>query len=258
MSTTNRPSRAHSDVVQAALGTPDVSLFSFAPIPILIEDWSLVFEALCALQDDGIHDIDQYFDERPEAVGELRKLHRFVDANEAAIRLFEAASREDFLERAKMLLPANRGSNSAVYRAMFKRQSACQGERMLVTLSGKKVPIIWRCSLPAELDGYRRLYFYAFDITEQKENNDRLQALRSEMARSSRVSLFGELAASILHEISQPLSGARTSSDAALRWLARETPEIDEAAAAIRDASRWAKDATEICRKIRGFLGKAP
>ncbi|MFM0502339.1 PAS domain-containing sensor histidine kinase [Paraburkholderia caffeinilytica] len=203
-------------------------------------------------------DIDRYFDEHPDAVGELRKLHRFVDANDAAVRLFEADSKEHFMAKASDMLPANRNSNSAVYRAMFKRGTACQGERTLVTFSGRKVPIVWRCSLPNDLEGYRRLFFYAFDVTEQKENRDRLEALRAEMARSSRVSLFGELAASILHEISQPLSGVRTSSDAALRWLERDTPEIAEAVRAIRDASRWAKDATEICRKMRGFLGKVP
>jgi two-component system, LuxR family, sensor kinase FixL len=260
MSTTHTghsPQAPAGDVAASAQAT-QVDLFSTAPIPILLEDWSQVYEAVLELQRSGIADIDRYFDEHPEAVQQLRTLHRFVDVNDAAVRLFEAESKDHFMAKARQLLPADRTSNSSVYRAMYKRESACQGERTLVTFSGRTVPIIWRCSLPGDLDGYRRLCFYAFDITVQKENADRLEALRAEMARSSRVSLFGELAASILHEVSQPLSGVKTSSAAALRWLERDAPEVAEAKQAIRDAGRWAGDATEICRKIRGFLGKVP
>jgi len=260
MSTTHRTQLSHAPHADVAApgDLAQVNLFAAAPIPILLEDWSQVFEALRALQQSGVTDIDRYFDETPDAVSDLRKLHRFVDANDAAVHLFEAESKDHFMAKARELLPANRDSNSAVYRAMFNRETACQGERTLVTFSGRKVPIVWRCSLPRDLEGYRHLFFYAFDVTEQKENRDRLEALRAEMARSSRVSLFGELAASILHEVSQPLSGVRTSSDAALRWLERATPEVAEAVRAIRDASHWASDATEICRKMRNFLGKVP
>ncbi|MCC8402722.1 sensor histidine kinase [Paraburkholderia sp. MMS20-SJTN17] len=242
----------------ASASLAESELFLSAPIPILIEDWSRVYRAIKSLQSIGISDIDQYFDERPEAVAELRALHSFVAANDAVVNLFEAGSMERFMERAKMLLPADRTSNSAVFRAMFENRPTCQGERTLITFTGRTVPIVWRCSLPKNEEGYRRLCFYAFDVTEQKENSDRLEAMRTEMARASRVSLFGEVSASILHEISQPLSATRASADASLRWLTRDRPDVHEAAAAIRDAARWARDATEICRRIRGFLGKVP
>jgi hypothetical protein len=145
-----------------------------------------------------------------------------------------------------------------VLRAIYDARPACQGERTLLTFKGRSVPIVWRCSLPKHEDGYRRLHFYAFDVTEQKEHSDRLDALRAEAARAARVSLFGEMSASILHEVSQPLSAVGSSAEAALRWLARDEPDIGEATAAIARAARWARDATEICRKIRGFIAKAP
>lgn len=233
-------------------------LFMSAPIPILIEDWSRVYRAVQELRSAGIGDIDRYFDEYPQAVANLRALHAFVAANDAVVSLFEAESHEHFLNQAEILLPADRLSNSAVLRAIYENRAACQGERTLVTLKGRRVPIVWRCSLPKHEDGYRRLHFYAFDVTEQKENGDRLDALRAEAARAARVSLFGEMSASILHEVSQPLSAASSAAEAALRWLARDEPDIAEASAAMAQAARWARDATEICRKIRGFIGKAP
>ncbi|PRY06164.1 sensor histidine kinase [Paraburkholderia sp. BL25I1N1] len=258
---TTRPLPAH-DVTRSDHPEPvrpaEDNLFLSAPIPILIEDWSRIYRAIKNLQASGITSIDSYFDEHPEAVSQLRALHSFVDANDAVVSLFEAQSRDQFFERVKVLLPADRISNSAVFRAMFENKTACQGERTLITFAGRAVPIVWRCSLPEDEEGYRRLHFYAFDVTEQKENSDRLEAMRAEMARASRVSLFGEVSASILHEISQPLSATRASADASLRWLTRDPPDVGEAVAAIRDAARWARDASEICRKIRGFVGKVP
>jgi two-component system, LuxR family, sensor kinase FixL len=233
-------------------------LFLSAPIPIMVEDWYHVYLAIQAIREQGVTNLDDYFDANPGAIEELRGLHSFVEANHAVLELFEASSKEVFFDSARKLLPANRESNIVVYRAMLDGSSACQGERTLVTFKGKEVPIVWRCSLPRDAEGYRRLCFYAFDVTEQKENNDRLQALRAEMARAARVSLFGELSASILHEITQPLSAASTYADAAARWLTRKTPDVEEALSSIQSAARWARDATDICRKMRGFLGKVP
>ncbi|WP_391857476.1 nitrogen regulation protein NR(II), partial [Vibrio cidicii] len=122
----------------------------------------------------GVSDIDRYFDEHPQAVARLRALHAFVAANDAVVQLFDAESKEHFLQHAEILLPADRLSNSAVLRAIYENRTACQGERTLVTFKGRRVPIVWRCSLPKHEDGYRRLHFYAFDVTEQKENSDRL------------------------------------------------------------------------------------
>ncbi|MBN3724813.1 sensor histidine kinase [Burkholderia sp. Ac-20379] len=246
---------------QAAGRRPDLAhrdLFSSAPIPIMVEDWSRVYLAIEALREQGVTDLDEHVDAHPDALDRLYGLHAFVEANDAVLELVEASSMAVFFDAARQLLPADRDSNLAVYPAMLEGRSACQGERTLVTFSGRNVPIVWRCSLPRDVEGYRRLCFYAFDVTEQKENSDRLQALRADMARSARVSLFGELSASILHEICQPLSAASTSADAAVCWLIRHNPDIAEAVSSIQNAARWARDATDICSKMRGFLGKVP
>ncbi|ESJ21490.1 histidine kinase [Cupriavidus sp. HPC(L)] len=232
--------------------------FQCAPIPILIEDWSGIKRWVDTLRASGVRDLDAYLDEHPEVIEELRALHGFVDANESTLALFGLASKEEFFAHARSLLPANRPSNSQVLRAMFQGKTACQGERTLMSRSGRAIPIVWRCSLPADSERYRRLHFYAFDVTEYKENDERLQALRSEMARTARISLAGQLASSITHEISQPISATLTSLDAALQWLGRATPDIGEAIEAIGNAARWTRDTGEICRNLRGFLARHP
>jgi signal transduction histidine kinase len=70
------------------------------------------------------------------------------------------------------------------------------------------------------------------DITERKradEERERLRQLEADLARISRVSMMGELAASLGHEINQPIAAVAINARACLRWLQRESPEIEEA-----------------------------
>jgi PAS domain S-box-containing protein len=70
------------------------------------------------------------------------------------------------------------------------------------------------------------------DITEHKraeEERERLRQLEADLARINRVSMMGELAGSLGHEINQPITAAAINIRACLRWLQREPPEIEEA-----------------------------
>jgi signal transduction histidine kinase/CheY-like chemotaxis protein len=74
------------------------------------------------------------------------------------------------------------------------------------------------------------------DITEHKrteEERERLRQLESDLARMNRVSMMGELAASLAHEIKQPIAAAVTNADACMRWLRREAPDVTEACEAV-------------------------
>jgi two-component system sensor kinase FixL len=72
-----------------------------------------------------------------------------------------------------------------------------------------------------------------------------LQKAQAELAHVTRVMTLGELTASIAHEVNQPLAAVVTNGQAGLRWLALETPRLDEARAAVermvRDGNRRAR-----------------
>jgi nitrogen-specific signal transduction histidine kinase len=67
------------------------------------------------------------------------------------------------------------------------------------------------------------------DVTERKTAEQTLTDARVELARATRLASLGELAGSIIHEVSQPLTGIIASAEACLRWLARDPVEIDSA-----------------------------
>jgi PAS domain S-box-containing protein len=94
------------------------------------------------------------------------------------------------------------------------------------------------------------------DITERKraeEERERLRRLESDLAHLNRVSMMGELAASIAHEVNQPLSGIVSNASAGLRWLAGEPPNMEEVREGLRRVVRDGKRAGEVIARIRAL-----
>jgi PAS domain S-box-containing protein len=92
------------------------------------------------------------------------------------------------------------------------------------------------------------------DLTERKRADEALRNAQAELARTARLTTMGELAASIAHEINQPLGAIVTNANACLRWLNRGEPDLDEARDAI---SRIAKDGMRAGDVIRGLRALA-
>jgi PAS domain S-box-containing protein len=98
------------------------------------------------------------------------------------------------------------------------------------------------------------------DITERKraeEERARLHQFEADLAHINRVSIMGELTASIAHEINQPLSGVVSNGSACLRWLAGNPPNIGEAREAATRIVRDGKRAGEIIARIRALTKRA-
>src|SRR5882672_2271552 len=91
---------------------------------------------------------------------------------------------------------------------------------------------------------------------ERKRAEKASRQAQADLAHVSRVTTMGELTASLAHEVNQPIAAAVTNANACIRWLARDTPDVEEARAA---AVRSAKDgmrAAEIISRIRLLFKK--
>jgi PAS domain S-box-containing protein len=94
------------------------------------------------------------------------------------------------------------------------------------------------------------------DVTERKLAEDaraRLHQLETDLAHINRISVMGELTASIAHEVNQPLSGVVSNASACLRWLAGDAPNVEEGREAARRIVRDGKRAAEIIARIRAL-----
>ncbi len=99
------------------------------------------------------------------------------------------------------------------------------------------------------------------DIDDRKraeEARDRLRHLEAELAHINCVSTLGEMAASLAHEIKQPIAAAITSANCCIEWLAHEPPNLDRARAAAVRSDKHGNRAAEIIDRIRSFYKKSP
>jgi PAS domain S-box-containing protein len=94
------------------------------------------------------------------------------------------------------------------------------------------------------------------DITERKRAEEELRRREAELAHVSRVATIGELAASIAHEVNQPLAGITTNANAGLRWLTGELPNLNEGCEALRRIIRDGSRANDVVSRMRALFKK--
>src|SRR6202035_740505 len=102
---------------------------------------------------------------------------------------------------------------------------------------------------------------FVLDLSEQKraeQERERLRHLEAELAHINRVSTLGEMAASLAHEIKQPIAAAITSANSCMEWLAHEPPILDRARAAAARIDTYGNRAAEIIDRIRSLYKKSP
>jgi len=97
------------------------------------------------------------------------------------------------------------------------------------------------------------------DIEDRKraeQERERLRQLQADLAHENRISIMGELAASLAHELKQPITAAIVDANTSLRWLARDQPNVEEALEATKRTIKDGARAVEIIDRLRSFYKK--
>jgi len=99
----------------------------------------------------------------------------------------------------------------------------------------------------------------SIDVTERKrtdEERERLRQAQADLARVNRVTTMGELTVSLAHEVNQPIAAAITNANTCMRWLAADTPNLEEARAAAMRIVIDGTRAAEIIKRVRLLFKK--
>jgi PAS domain S-box-containing protein len=94
------------------------------------------------------------------------------------------------------------------------------------------------------------------DITRRKETEIELREQRAELAHVARISTMGELAASLAHEINQPLTAILSNAQAALRFLSSKPADLEEVREILQDIVKDNSRAGEVIRRMRALVKK--
>jgi PAS domain S-box-containing protein len=94
------------------------------------------------------------------------------------------------------------------------------------------------------------------DIDEQKRTEEALRRSQMELAHAARVTTMGVLAASIAHEVNQPLSGIITNASTCIRMLTADAPNVEGAIETARRTVRDGYRASEVIKRLRSLFSK--
>ena len=96
------------------------------------------------------------------------------------------------------------------------------------------------------------------DMTERKRTEEALQKAQANLNHMTHLTMMGQLAASIAHEVNQPLAAVVANGKACLRWLDREPPDFNEATEAVRNIIQAGIRGADVITRVRALLKREP
>jgi PAS domain S-box-containing protein len=104
--------------------------------------------------------------------------------------------------------------------------------------------------------GMRVVVGTVMDVTAQKRSMEELERAKSALAHVSRRTTLGELAASIAHEVNQPIAAIVGDAGACLNWLANDEPDLENVRRALEAILKDGERAGEVLQRIRALLAR--
>jgi PAS domain S-box-containing protein len=162
---------------------------------------------------------------------------------------------------ADALHPEDRARLTEAWRAGIVSGDAVEAEARMRSANGQYRWLLFRIVPLRDRSGkIVKWYGKSMDIEDRKraeQERERLRQFEADLAHINRVSMLGELAASVAHEVNQPLTGIVSNGSACLRLLAGDTPNVEEAREAVGDMVRDGKRAGEVIARIRAMTKRA-
>ncbi len=217
-------------------------------------DFSEVGAMLRTLRKSGVQDFPAYFTEHPEFVRDMMRATRVLDVNDYAVMLQGRGDKKELLGNVEPLWPeASNSVYAASVIAAITGKPGFSAETRMRKIDGTEFPAQFTASFPKEGVANARLLIGVIDISERVAAQEKLRAVQAEFAHAARLSTLGELAASIAHEVNQPLAAIATNASAGLRWLDRSEPNLGEVRALAARIASDTKRAGDIITRIRGM-----
>ncbi len=217
-------------------------IFNAAGFPIWESDWSPAYRLL-----QGGKPLSSELVREAALAGHVR------DANQAAVALFGLRDRSELIGGNIIghYTPEAHEILGSIFAALLRGETAIEKEVRFLSLAGDPIDVVLRVTLPPDHQGWSHVLVMALDVTERNHAQARLTQSQAELTHMARVTTLGQLAASIAHEVNQPLSAIITYAKSGQRWLAREAPEAAEVKDCLGHIASNGTRAADVIARVR-------
>ena len=233
------------------------NIFEKVGVAIVEEDFSGVMARLGDLKARGVQDFRRYLAEHPELARETFASVKVTDANEAAVALFGAASKQEFFDALPRLATREVKAAWVAQLLAVAEDRRSVEEVVLTTIGGETVHTLVAIVLPPESSGYHSVLVTVVDLSERKRAEEAMNQAQAALAHVTRVTTLGELTASIAHEVNQPLAAIVNNASACLSLLSREPADVEELRAALADINSDAERASAVIERVRAMAKRS-
>src|ERR1700719_3820119 len=226
-------------------------LFQYMPIALLRLHASELVELLKGLRAEGATELRSYIDQHPHFLQQLMDAVKIEEANERAIEMLGARDANEILGSLTRVSHIHPDTFLRGLESRLRGEPMFQEETKLETLDGRVIDVLLTATRPA-LDTDPDMSLVGFvDITERVRAQEMLQRVQADFAHAARVSLLGELTASIAHEVNQPLAAIVTNGEVGLLLLDRSEPDLAEVRELTKCVVNDARRAADVIARVR-------
>ncbi|WDH19957.1 PAS domain S-box protein [Pseudomonas chlororaphis] len=206
------------------------------------------------LRAQGVSDLSTYIDEHPGFIRQAMDNCVAIDVNERTLTMYGAKERSQMRGPiTRFWVPGHYDAFRHSIEAAYRGEPGYLEETKTRALDGREIDVLFFVTAPPQMRAKGMVLVGNIDISELVASRVALESMQSNLIHAARVSMLGELTASIAHEVNQPLAAIATYGEAGLRWLNRTEPDIAE----VRDLTirmvADARRAAEIITRIRGM-----
>jgi C4-dicarboxylate-specific signal transduction histidine kinase len=232
--------------------------FNFMPIALFhTESGSAVLENFSRARASGVEDFGQYLLEDPRLTDELMQGQRITEVNQRTVDILSGKSAADVLGPVAPFWRDSPETFRDIMSARYARKKSFEAQTKLTTCDGSVIEVLFFVAF-APITGWEHVSLVALiDISDRVKAQNMLANLQADIAHAARVSVLGELTASIAHEVSQPLTAIEANTEASLIWLAHAVPNLGEVRELAGRTAAEVQRAGEILQRIRSMAVRA-
>ena len=207
------------------------------------------------LQERGISDLNAYAKENRGFAREAQEAMQVIDVNDETLRLFGAPNRAAIVGKplSRFWIEGRSDTFIDCINGTYAGRSAFRSETWLRTLDGREIYVLFTKAEATRLQDAGEALLSIVDLTDQFIAKKALEEAQAKLAHAARQALFGEVTASVAHEVNQPMTAITTYGAAGLRWLRHAVPDVMEIRDALTNMIEAAGRASEVIARIQAM-----